>query len=172
MTTSGIVGQRDRGDLGWFACQQPAHPFAISRRPVARVTQNRDRAGDQQAADVLSPRLLVLPNRSLPPLECCRGVIPSLAANSRPDLNKCGSVTVAATALAPMMPTPGTVANRWLTWLCRCHRARRFSISRAPGLEAAPFMSNYLCQILDIAQTLRCDDPTAKPKVGHSAAAE
>ena len=49
---------------------------------------------------------------------------------------------------------------------------KRFSISRAPGLEAAPLMSNYLCQILDIAQTLRCDDPTAKPKVGHSAAAE
>ena len=59
----------------------------------------------------LSPRLLVRPKRSLPPLEFCLGVIPSQAANSRPDLNKDGSATVAAMALAPMMPTPGTVAS-------------------------------------------------------------
>src|SRR5215469_7877510 len=56
----------------------------------------------------LSPRLLVRPSRSLPPLEFCRGVIPSQAANSRPDRNSDGSATVAAIALAPMMPIPGT----------------------------------------------------------------
>ena len=49
----------------------------------------------------LSPRLLVPPNRSLPPLQFCRGVILIQAANSRPDLNKDGSATVAAMALAP-----------------------------------------------------------------------
>ena len=43
---------------------------------------------------------------------------------------------------------------------------------RARQVWSRPFMSHYLCQILDIAQTLGCDDPTAKPKVGHSAAAE
>src|SRR5215213_8366389 len=59
----------------------------------------------------LSPRLLVRPKRSLPPLEFCRGVIPSQAANSRPDRNTEGSATVAAIALAPMMPIPGTVAK-------------------------------------------------------------
>src|SRR5262252_434287 len=46
----------------------------------------------------LSPRLLVRPSRSLPPLEFCRGVIPSQAANSRPERNSEGSATVAAIA--------------------------------------------------------------------------
>src|SRR5215472_7480367 len=73
----------------------------------------------------LSPRLLVRPKRSLPPLEFCRGVIPSQAANSRPNRNREGSATVAAIALAPMMPTPGTVASNRLIRLCRCHLARR-----------------------------------------------
>src|SRR5215469_15246507 len=54
----------------------------------------------------LLPRLPVRPNLSLPPLEFCRGVIPSQAANSRPDRNNEGLGTVAAIALAPMMPTP------------------------------------------------------------------
>jgi len=49
----------------------------------------------------LSPRLLVRSNRSLPPLEFCRGVFPSQAANSRPDRNREGSRTVAA-MLAPV----------------------------------------------------------------------
>jgi Transposase len=44
----------------------------------------------------------VRPKRSLPPLEFCRGVIPSQAANSRPDRNREGSATVAAIALAPL----------------------------------------------------------------------
>src|SRR5271157_2918917 len=53
----------------------------------------------------LSPRLLVRPSRSLPPEEFWRGVMPSQAANSRPEWNRFGSETVAAIALAPMMPT-------------------------------------------------------------------
>jgi transketolase len=59
----------------------------------------------------LSPGLLVPSKRSLPPLEFCRGVMPSQAANSRPDRNREGRATVAAMALAPMMPTPGAVAG-------------------------------------------------------------
>jgi uncharacterized protein (DUF2237 family) len=37
----------------------------------------------------------------LPPVEFCRGTSPTQAANSRPDLNADGSVTVAAMAAAP-----------------------------------------------------------------------
>jgi hypothetical protein len=50
----------------------------------------------------------------LPPLEFCRGVMPSQAEKSRPESNMPGSVTVAAMALAPMMPTPGIVASSLL----------------------------------------------------------
>jgi hypothetical protein len=48
--------------------------------------------------------LLVRPNRSLPPDEFWRGVMPSQAANSLPDRNRLGSLTVAAIALAPNDP--------------------------------------------------------------------
>jgi muconolactone delta-isomerase len=65
------------------------------------MAQDSDCAGDEQAADIFVAPLAGASQPSLPPLEFCRGVIPSQAANSRPDLNKDGSATVAAMALAP-----------------------------------------------------------------------
>src|SRR3954468_14735284 len=62
-------------------------------------------------------RIEVLPafvmplNRSLPPLEFCRGTSPSHAANWRPFLKTEGSGTVAAIAEAVIGPTPGIVAR-------------------------------------------------------------
>ena len=56
--------------------------------------------------------------------------MPSQAANSRPERNRLGSVTVAAIALAPMIPTPGTVASRRLTRLLPMPLASCASISR------------------------------------------
>src|SRR4051794_31907800 len=50
-------------------------------------------------------------NRSLPPLEFCRGTSPSHAANWRPFLKTEGSGTVAAIAEAVIGPTPGIVAR-------------------------------------------------------------
>ena len=51
------------------------------------------------------------PNRSLPPLELALGVNPSQTANCRPDVNRCGSVTVAARADAEMTPNSGMVSR-------------------------------------------------------------
>src|SRR5262249_26165434 len=56
----------------------------------------------------------MLPSRSLPPVECCRGTSPIHAAKSRPDLKALGSVTVEAMAVAPITPIPGTVSRRQL----------------------------------------------------------
>ena len=49
----------------------------------------------------LSPRLEILSMRSLPLVPMCRGVRPSQAANSRPDLNAAGSPIAATKAVAP-----------------------------------------------------------------------
>ena len=114
----GLVGQCHCSNFGRLALQQSADPLAVACRSSARMAQHGNRAAVSRVRMYLSPRLLVRPKRSLPPLEFCRGVIPSQAANSRPDRNREGSATVTAIALAPIMPTPGTVANKRLTRFC------------------------------------------------------
>jgi hypothetical protein len=96
----------------------PAGVFAavagIQKTPARRCYRCPTRPGSCRISMLrmyLSPRLLVRPKRSLPPLEFCRSVMPSQTANSRPDRNREGSATVAAMALAPMMPTLGAVAG-------------------------------------------------------------
>ena len=107
-----------------------------SRGPTAscvvrlRVCRNTGTAPAQAGSVCICRRACWSPQPFLAAAEFCRGVIPSQAANSRPDRNRDGSVTVAAIALAPMMPMPGMVASNWLTWLCRCHLA---SGARSPG---------------------------------------
>src|SRR6516164_1912304 len=54
-----------------------------------------------------SPCLEIGPSFCLPPVESCRGTSPIQAAKSRPERKTMGSDTVAAIALAPMMPMPG-----------------------------------------------------------------
>ena len=53
----------------------------------------------EKAAEIGSPCLLILPRRSLPPDEFCRGTRPIHAANCRPDLKSVASVTIAAMAV-------------------------------------------------------------------------
>ena len=53
------------------------------------------------------PILEILPNRSLPPVECIFGVKPIHAAKCRPELNAPGSGTKATIVAAVMGPTPG-----------------------------------------------------------------
>ena len=59
-----------------------------------------------------SPIFDIRPRRSLPPEEFCRGTRPRNAANWRPVLKTPGSGTLAARAVAVMMPTPGMVSRR------------------------------------------------------------
>ena len=68
-----------------------------------------------------SPIFDIRPSRSFPPLDDCRGTRPRKAANSRPDLNMDGSVTLATIAVAVIGPMPGMVARRLLAGLARCH---------------------------------------------------
>ncbi len=65
----------------------------------------------------LSPVLVILPSRCLPPLEFCRGTNPSHAARCRPLLKTDGSVTVAERTDAVIGPMPGIVASRRLASL-------------------------------------------------------
>ncbi len=53
-----------------------------------------------------------------PPAEFCRGVRPSQAEKSRPDLNTRGSGRLAMTAVAASLPTPGIPVSSELVSLC------------------------------------------------------
>ena len=131
--------------LGRRASRPRTHAASlVVRLRVCRNTATAPATSRQRM--YLSSRLLVRPNRSLPPLEFCRGVIPSHAANSRPDRNSDGSVTVAAIAVAPMTPMPGMVASKRLTLLSLCHLVSRTSISRTRDMVSRSW-STIVCRI-------------------------
>jgi hypothetical protein len=58
------------------------------------ITNDREGAGDEQAAQIAVPCLLILPSLSLPPLECCFGTNPIQAEKLRPERKALGSVTL------------------------------------------------------------------------------
>ena len=68
-----------------------------------------------------SPRLLILPNVGLPPVEYYLGTKPIQAANWRLVAKCLASLTVATTAVAVTSPIPGMVINRFASfiWLAR-----------------------------------------------------
>ena len=141
--TRALVGQCDRCNLARASNSRPrTHAWLFG----ARVPQHRDRAGDEQATDGFVVALAGSPQSLLPPLEFCRGVIPSHAANSRPDRNSDGSVTVAAIAVAPMTTMPGMVASKRLTLLSVCHLVSRTSISRTRDMVSRSW-STIVCRI-------------------------
>src|SRR6266542_3875810 len=77
-----------------------------------------------------SPRLLMLPSFSLPPLEFCLGTSPIQAEKSLPDRKALGSPTLATRAVANAGPTPGISSSRLLASLDRCQAMIRRSNSR------------------------------------------
>ena len=58
------------------------------------------------------PNFEVRPSRSLPPLECCRGVRPTQAAKSRRFENVSNGGAKVVIAAAVTVPTPGIVVSR------------------------------------------------------------
>lgn len=86
------------------------------------ISDHRQRTGCEQAAQIAIPCLLILPNLSLPPLECCLGTSPIQAEKSRPDRKDLGSVTLATRAVANAGPTPGMSSSRLLISLDRAKR--------------------------------------------------
>src|SRR5262245_54510888 len=81
-----------------------------------------------------SPRLLILPSLSLPPLECCFGTSPIQAEKSRPDWKALGSATLATKAVAQRRTTPGISSSRLLAALDRCQAMIRRSNSSIRAL--------------------------------------
>ena len=75
-----LGGERDGGDVHVSALLQPSHPGALGIGFLVDDAQVRSRAVHQKGAQIPSPWRVICPSRSLPPLECCRGVIPSEAA--------------------------------------------------------------------------------------------
>src|SRR5262247_2198490 len=109
-----LVGNGNGDELGRLLGQQPHDPGMLLRM-LPGVSNNGCCTDDEQPY----PCLEMLPSRSLPPVECCRGTSPIHAAKSRPDLKLLGSVTVEAIAVAPITPIPGTVSRRQLISLTR-----------------------------------------------------
>src|SRR5918993_6034469 len=77
-------------------------PLRACRRTVVAPRMSRVRS-------VGLPIFEIRPRRSLPPLECGRGVNPSQAAKCRPETNPVGSGTRALSEAAEIGPMPGTV---------------------------------------------------------------
>src|ERR1700731_3631148 len=82
------------------------------------------------------------PSVCLPPLEFCRGVSPSQAAKSRPDLNTLGSGVEAVITEAISLPTPGTLASkRFISLRAMSGQAgrwgRRFALTMVNSLSFA-----------------------------------
>ena len=84
------------------------------------ITDDRECASREQAAQIAIACLLILPSLSLPPLECCFGTSPIQAEKFRPDRKAFGSATLATRAVASAGPTPGISSSRLLVSLDRC----------------------------------------------------
>src|SRR3954447_8687319 len=91
-------------------------------------------------------------NRSLPPLEFCRGTSPSHAANWRPFLKADGLETEAAIAEAVIEPMPGIVARLQLASSDLC-QARICRSSTSIRLSHSSIWSSAICQSAARANT-------------------
>ena len=105
------AGRRARSAL-IHPADTEALPRACRKSVVAPSTRSRRR--------YRSPCLEMCPSRTLPPVPLCRGTSPIQAAKCRPERKEFGSVMVAASAPAVMMPMPGIVSRRWLSSFVRC----------------------------------------------------
>lgn len=101
------VARRD----GLRASSLRAHGSRVSGSCRARFSRDVMPITSRRRME-LSPFFVILPNRSLPPLDRFNGVRPSQAANSRPLLYCEPSPIVAAIAEAVTGPTPGIDRSR------------------------------------------------------------
>ena len=82
------------------------------------ITDDRKRAGHEQAAQMAVTLLAYIAEPVLPPLECCFGTIQIQADKLRPDRKDFRSATAATKAVASAGPTPGLLrascSSRWI----------------------------------------------------------
>src|SRR6476660_9064739 len=106
-----LVGRRANSLVSQGRCLAPwifAYRITASAPAVNRLRRYR------------SPRLVMLPSLSLPPLEFCFGTKPTQAEKSRPDRKALGLAMLATSAVASAGPTPGISSSRLLVSLDRC----------------------------------------------------
>ena len=113
------VGNGNSDEFGRLLGQQPHDPGMLLRL-LPGVSNNGCCTDDEQSSEIAISLLGDAAERSLPPVECCRGTSPIHVAKSRPDLKSLGSVTVEAMAVPPITPIPGTVSRRQPMSLARC----------------------------------------------------
>src|SRR6266700_1859326 len=116
-----FVGRRANSAVSQGRCLVPwslAERITASAPAVNRLRRYR------------SPRLLMLPSFSLPPLEFCFGTSPIQAEKSRPERKALASPTLATRAVANAGPTPGISSSRLLVSLDRCQAMISRSNSR------------------------------------------
>ena len=85
-----------------------------------RITDDGERAGREQAAQIPIASFADVAEFILAPLEFCFGTSPIQAEKSRPDRNAFGLATLATKAVASAGPTPGIASSRLLASLERC----------------------------------------------------
>jgi hypothetical protein len=97
--------------LSALAAQLDLVPIELQRRIVNDAIEQRLFASLAWMCGVYGDRTGP-PKCCLPPVDFCRGVRPTHAANSRALRNAAGSATVAAMAVAMRGPIPGIAARR------------------------------------------------------------
>ena len=90
--------------------------ISVDQRSVDVVLRSATRSTERAPCTInvlryASPRLLIPCNKTLPPLERCRGTSPNQAANSRPLLKHLASPIDATNAVAVSGPIPGDLSE-------------------------------------------------------------
>src|SRR3984957_8865693 len=115
-----LVGERDGRNLGRPPRQQGREPGPMFGAMDLGVTDDKKRAGHEQATQIAVTLFADIAEPVLPPLECCIGTIPIQAEKLRTDRKDFGSATVATTAVASTGPTPGASSSLMLISSDRC----------------------------------------------------
>src|SRR6516164_2411990 len=125
-----LIGERDGGDLRRPPRQQCCEPGPMLGAIDLGIADHRQRAGDEQTAQIAIASLADTAEPVLSPLEFCFGTTPIQAEKSRPDRNAFGSAMLATRAVANAGPTPGISSSRRLVSLERCQAMIRRSNSK------------------------------------------
>ena len=116
----GRVGDGHGDDPGRLAFQERSDPGAGPGVGGPGSPGHRGRADDKQPPQIAVAHLRDMPEPILAPDEFCRSTRPSQAANGRPDLKAVGSGTLAAGAVAVMIPNSAQCARIAFRIMERC----------------------------------------------------
>src|SRR3954453_9449157 len=109
------------GGLRWRRSRiQAMSPVPLRQRPSRTRLIRAVAPTTSTLRSASSPARVIPPSRTLPAVEWSLGVSPIQAANCRPDRNASGAGVFLVSNVAPIGPTPGICARRWLRSSARC----------------------------------------------------